>query len=89
MISKRIPGKASDLAVVLIVHIASVSQHYIRINPVFQCFEPDLDLLALLREESVAKAITSILRLTAAARKSFADALASCSCSPAPLSTNQ
>ena len=55
MISKRIPSKASDLAVVLMCVVSSVSEDYIGINAVFQCFEPDLDLLALLREEAVSK----------------------------------
>jgi hypothetical protein len=55
MISKGIPNEASDLPMVLMCVVSSVGEDYIGINAVFQCFEPDLDLLALLRKEAVSK----------------------------------
>ena len=40
---------------VLMCIVLSVGEDYIGINAVLQRFEPDLDLIALLREEAVSK----------------------------------
>jgi hypothetical protein len=55
VISKRIPNEATDLTMVLVRIVLSMSKDYVGINAALQRFKPDLDLIALLREEAVSK----------------------------------
>ena len=78
-----------DLAMVLMRVVSPMGEDDIGIDAALQSFEPDLICSPCSGKKPSRKAMTSILRLAACARKSVADAFASCSRSPAPLSTHQ
>ena len=84
MISKRIPGQASDLAMVLMRVVSPMREDHIGIDArASSASNHDLIASPCSGKKPSRKAITSICVLAAAARKSAADALASCSRSPA------
>src|SRR5690242_12891220 len=82
VVPKRIPGKARNLAMILVRIVPSMAENDIGVDAILQGFEPDLDLVALFREEAVPEVhhldvvICGLCQKLASRRIGFARALA-------------